>query len=109
MDKKLNSSVKMPRSINEINRELVSSILSSMSFFQKMIFRLRGTVFIGEAKLEGWKDRIPFYLFKCEKHGYQIGYPSGYGMTLICIDCLRERIGQLPAQSQEILKRVMSD
>jgi hypothetical protein len=42
---------------------------------------------VGERKYEGWKGNLPFYLFKCKKHGWIIDYPHGYDFILRCPLC----------------------
>ena len=51
---------------------------------------LSGYTYIGDEKLEGWKEPAPFYIFKCPKHGYVKTYRMGYNELLICPECLKE-------------------
>ena len=46
--------------------------------------------YIGHFMKEGWKRELPFYVFKCPKHGYVIDYPHGYNQRLECPECVKE-------------------
>jgi hypothetical protein len=75
-------------SLNQINAETMLAIVSSLSLLQLLILRIRGSVFVDWVSFEGWKRKLPFYVIRCPKHGYQISYPSGYDEVLICPKCL---------------------
>ena len=61
------------------------------TFSQRLRVRLLGQAYIGHRRNPGWKEALPFYLFKCCKHGYQVSRPSGYNQNLICSECFREK------------------
>ena len=51
---------------------------------------------LGYAKLftrakEGWRGPLPFYIVRCEQHGYYIDYPHGWRRYFLCPKCLEER------------------
>ena len=73
-----------------IEAETLSMIASGLSFIEKLKLKYRSYVKIGDYVMDGWSDRLPFYLFKCHKHGYQVNYPSIYSSTLVCPVCLRD-------------------
>jgi hypothetical protein len=39
----------------------------------------------------GWSERLPWYIFRCEKHGIVANYPQGYESRLDCPKCQEER------------------
>lgn len=46
--------------------------------------------YVGHYMKEGWKGELPFYLFKCRKHGYVVNYPHGFEEKLTCPECQKE-------------------
>jgi hypothetical protein len=38
-----------------------------------------------------WKKALPFYAFRCEKHGVVENYLHGYGRYLGCPKCEEEK------------------
>jgi len=77
-------------SLQQINAENLLNIVSGLSFFQLLILMIQGSVLIANLRLEGWRAKIPIYLFKCDKHGYQISYPQGHKMRIICPKCVQD-------------------
>jgi len=45
---------------------------------QRLKIALFGKVYLNERKLEGWSGYLPFYAFKCPKHGIIEDYPHGH-------------------------------
>ena len=92
MDKKLLAGFGLMSVMNlhQINSDTVMQIVAGLSLLQLITLIVRGSVFIDWLRLEGWKDKIPFYLIKCEKHGFQLSYPSGYSREIVCPNCLKE-------------------
>jgi hypothetical protein len=76
--------------LQQINAEYLLNIVSGLSFFQLLMLMIQGSVLIANLKLDGWRDKIPIYLFKCEKHGYQLTYPQGHMMRIMCPKCAKE-------------------
>ena len=64
-----------------------------LSFYQRMILRTSGHVYVGHETRPGWSGSLPFYVFKCPKHGLVKDYPHGYGYRLDCPLCTKERHG----------------
>lgn len=58
-----------------------------LGFFQRMKLRFFGSVNIGDRMDEGWSSSLPLYVFRCEKHGLQCGYPVGHAKLLLCPEC----------------------
>lgn len=75
--------------LDEIDKNLVYRIVSRLTITQQILFKIYGTIKIGQVRLSGWKEELPFYLFKCEKHGFQMTYPSGHSKELHCPVCLK--------------------
>jgi len=47
--------------------------------------------YVEHRKMPGWSGFLPFYHFKCHKHGDQISYPQGHKEKLICPQCLAKK------------------
>jgi len=77
-------------SLGNISDEVLNNILTDLSFFQVLRLMVMGFVLLDSIKLDGWKEKIPFYFIKCPVHSYQLSYPSGFGRTLKCPKCIRE-------------------
>ncbi len=58
-----------------------------LTLIQKIILKLKGHVFIGNRTRPGWKGSLPFYAFKCDKHGLVEDYPHGHEEKLECPKC----------------------
>ena len=58
-----------------------------LGFIQRMKLRFFGIVNVGDRMDEGWSSSLPFYAFRCKKHGLQIGYPVGHAKLLLCPEC----------------------
>jgi hypothetical protein len=79
-------------SLQQINSENLLNLVQGLSFFQLLILMIQGSVLIANLRLEGWRDKIPIYLFKCKKHGYQLSYPQGHMMVIRCPKCAKEEL-----------------
>jgi hypothetical protein len=75
-------------SLTSLNAETILKIISNLNLFQLIILGITGSVLIDRISFDGWKSKLPFYILKCPKHGYQISYPSGFNEALICPKCL---------------------
>jgi len=64
--------------------------IKTINLLKKIKIKLFGYARLGNYKLEGWKNPLPFYAFKCEKHGLQITYTTGWEKKLICNKCILE-------------------
>jgi hypothetical protein len=74
-------------SFNEINTENILTVVSSLSIPQILILTITGSLLLSNIKFKNWRDKIPIYLYKCEKHGIQICYPQGHMHNLRCPQC----------------------
>ncbi len=88
--------------LDDITPELINQILNSLNFVQKISQKIWGYVFIDYVLIEGWSEKTPFYLFRCEKHGLELGYPHGHDMNLLCPDCLKEKLTEISNKIKEI-------
>jgi hypothetical protein len=61
-----------------------------LSFFQRVKLRLGGCVYVGDRMREGWRGPIPFYAFRCPRHGVVEDYEHGFSRYLCCPKCLEE-------------------
>ena len=75
----------MSQGIDEIT---LQKITSGMSFIERLRLKHGNPIKIGDYKLNAWKGKLSFYLFKCSEHDYVINYPNGYYMRLVCPLCI---------------------
>ena len=94
-----------PKNINEITPKLIKKILENLNPIEKLNLSISGYLFIDNIKFEGWSGELPFYLFKCKTHGYELNYASGYVGNLLCLDCIREQIEKMPDLSKLIYEK----
>jgi hypothetical protein len=96
MDKKLIASFGLVSALtlHQISPEIVNQLVAGLSLVQLATLMINGSVLIDLLKFEGWKEKLPFYLIKCEKHGYQLSYPSGYMKSLLCPKCIENQTSQ---------------
>jgi hypothetical protein len=96
------SIVEIRRFLSEgLDDKAQSKILSGLGFIERLTLRSQGSVKIGECKLDGWSCALPIYLFRCDKHGYQLSYPNRHYMLLICPVCNLERRSVVDALGME--------
>lgn len=81
--------------LGTLDKRMIEVILSNLNIFDKILLKIHGETFLAMVELEGWKGKLPLYLFKCSKHGYQVNYPSGYRSHLICLQCINENLKKL--------------
>ncbi|MGD0804358.1 MAG: hypothetical protein ABSA11_09830 [Candidatus Bathyarchaeia archaeon] len=65
-------------------------LASGITPYHALRITLNGHVHIGDFKMHGWKAAVPFYAFRCEKHGIVVNYPAGHMEKLLCPFCLDE-------------------
>ena len=75
-------------SLTSMNAEIILKIVSSLNLIQLITLGISGSVLVDWVSFDGWKSKLPFYVFKCPKHGYQLSYPNGFNDVLICPKCL---------------------
>lgn len=63
---------------------------SRLKLIEKLKLQLSGHIYVGEKKLDGWKEPLPFYTFKCPIHGYVTTYAMGHNKRLVCPLCIEE-------------------
>lgn len=61
-----------------------------LSWLQRIQLRLSGYVYIEHRTRPGWRGYLPFFAFKCEKHGLVVNYKMGEDEYLICPLCIEE-------------------
>jgi hypothetical protein len=91
MDKKLIASLGLVSALtlHQVSPEIINQIVAGLSLVKLATLMINGSVLIDLLKFEGWKDKLPFYLIKCEKHGYQLSYPTGFMNSLLCPKCIQ--------------------
>lgn len=63
---------------------------SRLKLIDRLNLQLSGHIYIGEKKMAGWKEPLPFYTFKCPIHGYVTTYAMGHKKRLVCPLCIEE-------------------
>ena len=63
-----------------------------MNILQWVSLKILGYAYIGSRTYPGWNAAIPFYRFRCPKHGPVENYPQGYAEILRCPKCDEERV-----------------
>jgi hypothetical protein len=61
-----------------------------LSLFQRFLLYIYGCVYVGDETRPGWKRALPFFVFKCPKHGLVKNYLAGYDLWMLCPLCLEE-------------------
>ncbi len=72
-----------------------------LKLLERLKLRLSGHLYIGDQIREGWKESLPFYLFKCPIHGLVKSYPKGYSSRLECPFCLEEKISKKVEEKEQ--------
>ena len=60
---------------------------AELSLSQRIKLRLSGFVYVGDRMEKGWSNTLPYYAFRCSKHGIKFGYPVGFAKSLLCPEC----------------------
>jgi hypothetical protein len=61
-----------------------------LGLWQRLKLKINGKVFVGYAKREGWKGKLPFYIVRCKKHSiYFLDYPHGFDPYFTCPLCIK--------------------
>ena len=76
---------------------------SRLKLIDRLNLQLSGHIYIGEKKMDGWKESLPFYMFKCPIHGYVTTYAMGHNEHLVCPLCIKE----LMVEDVDILEKDM--
>ena len=58
---------------------------------ERLKIQLKGHVYVGDKKEDGWEKPLPYFAFKCPKHGIVYDYPHGHKQRLECPLCRKER------------------
>jgi hypothetical protein len=75
----------------EINKVWTQEHLKArLSLWKRLLLKINGYVFLRWERREGWTDYLPFYLVKCDKHGYFEDYPHGFSEYFWCQKCEEE-------------------
>jgi len=69
-------------------------LTEKLSILQQILLKINGKVFLRYEKREGWTNKLPIFLLKCEKHGYFEDYPHGYKGYFLCSECFKEEVKQ---------------
>jgi len=58
---------------------------------------------MGEEKMDGWKDALPFYMFRCPIHGIVTAYAMGHRKLLVCPVCIEQFLREARIQWNRML------
>lgn len=82
--------------------EFVSGDELHLSLWNKVELMLSGRSELGKFALNvSWREKLPFYAFKCPVHGIVANYPHGFDGILGCPICLRLPNPDLPISTYE--------
>ena len=76
-----------------------------MNAFQRLELFLTGSAYVGHRTRPGWKGSLPFYVFRCPKHGLVEDYPHGYNGRLDCPMCSHKSVH--PELVEKIVEAVL--
>lgn len=51
-----------------------------------------GETYLRHDAKQGWRGKLPFYIVKCSRHGYFLGYPQGLSERFRCPLCIKEQL-----------------
>jgi hypothetical protein len=77
-------------SFSDLDDKFVRKIKSNLTTPQMLCLKMLGSFMIGHIKMAGWSMELPFYIYYCEKHSFQITYPTGHLKKLQCPECVKE-------------------
>ena len=81
-----------------------------MNLWQRFKLWVNGDIYVGHRRRPGWKSSLPFYRFRCPKHGLVEVYPHGYNQRLECPICKNEeRSKKNEASLSEAIKRTVKE
>ena len=92
----------MKQTMSEIILEVETGIC--LTPMQKKMAALGFKVPLGKHRKPDWKDDLPFYAFKCKRHGVVVNYPQGYAQILRCPECERESREEANKRTQTLNK-----
>jgi hypothetical protein len=73
-----------------------------IDFMDRIKILIKGSTYIGHYKNDGWKGSLPFYRFKCNKHGIVENYAKGYSKRLVCPLCIKENNKKIHRSQKQI-------
>lgn len=60
------------------------------TILERLLNHYAGATLIGFIKNPGWKGELPYYRFKCERHGIVENHVQGFSDELRCPRCQEE-------------------
>jgi len=54
---------------------------------QRQLIQMYGKAYVGSYAKPEWSGELPFYAFRCRKHGIVVNYLYGYSERLECPKC----------------------
>ncbi len=77
-------------SLRDERLRFLRELASNLSADDALSIMRKGRIHLGDYKLPGWKNPLPFYAFICERHGIVVSYPIGHMEKLLCPQFLEE-------------------
>ena len=62
----------------------------NLSLAARVKLKFLGEVYVFHAQKQGWTGALPFYIVKCDVHGYFLDYPHGFEPYFSCPKCWEE-------------------
>ena len=75
-----------------------------LKLLERLKLGLSGQLYVGDQMKEGWKESLPFYLFKCPIHGLVKSYPKGHSKRLECPLCQEELLENYAEEKEQIVR-----
>ncbi len=64
-------------------------MIKKVTLIDRLKIRLTGSAYLGNHKIYGCKESLPFYAFLCKEHGIVKNYVKGYAKRLECPLCVQ--------------------
>ncbi|MCW4008786.1 MAG: hypothetical protein NWF09_08900 [Candidatus Bathyarchaeota archaeon] len=62
-------------------------IVASLPLHKWLKLKIFGKKYFAHDKKPGWHGSLPFYIVKCNVHGYFLDYPHGFNGYFTCPMC----------------------
>ena len=80
-----------------------------MNALQRLELFLTGKAYVGHRTGPGWNGTLPFYAFRCHKHGMVEDYQRGWDENLDCPKCVSSLLKSVHPDLVEKVVQVVLD